>query len=101
MRGEIARRCLSNDMLPFEKLMPYRPLHVIARSNATKQSSFLFRGAKAGLLPPSLFELRRTSRLARNDVEGVAPTRWLAMTWRGSRRNDEPVARMDQSEILG
>src|SRR5258708_19848398 len=68
--------------------MPYRPLHVIARSNATKQS--ILRLRRDGLL-----------RLARNDVEGFTPTRWLAMTWRGSRRNDEPVARMEQREIRG
>jgi len=39
-------------------------------SEATKQSIYP-RARKDGLLPPSLFELRRTSRFARNDA--VAP----------------------------
>src|SRR5260370_40065078 len=50
-----------------------------AKADATKQSSLLRRGAKAGLLPPSLIELRRTSRGACHGAR-VRATRWLAMT---------------------
>jgi hypothetical protein len=52
---------------------------VIARSTCDEESSFLFFGAKAGSLPPSLFELRRTSRGACHRAR-VRATRWLAMT---------------------
>jgi len=49
------------------RLMKYAPSSGgRKRSEATKQFGFYAAGAKAGLLPPSLFELRRTRRFARN-----------------------------------
>src|SRR5258708_22680689 len=44
-----------------------RSLPGIARSASDQTIQLSFRGRKAGLLPPSLFKLLRTSRSARND----------------------------------
>jgi len=61
---------------------PAASFSVIARSGATKQSRLPLR-RQPGLLPPTLSELRRTSRCARNDARsGVqlnTPTRHLDM----------------------
>src|SRR5258708_16034247 len=59
-------------------------LAVIARSAATKQSSFLFLGAKAGLL-----------RFARNDdVKAVVAVRKWNPTQTSSRRTPGPIRRV-------
>jgi hypothetical protein len=56
-----------------------RSLPVIARSPCDEAIQLSSRGAKAGLLPPSLMELRRTGRGACHRAR-IRATRWLAMT---------------------
>src|SRR5258708_7825728 len=58
----------ANDRL-FEKRIRGGPSTSLRGAKATKQS--ILRLRRDGLLPPSLFELRRTRRLARNDGERV------------------------------
>src|SRR5258708_9798454 len=47
---------------------------------ATKQSSFLFRGAKAGLLRGACHRATRSLSSGAHSRDPLAPTRWLAMT---------------------
>src|SRR5258708_21085443 len=51
-----------------------------AKADATKQSSFLFRGAKAGFLRGACHRTTRSLSSGAHSRDPLAPARWLAMT---------------------